>query len=89
MLVLDWWGSTGVLHNRCIAFSLAWKSLAPKRCSGKLWNLILGCVIWSLWFLRNNVKFESGSVDLNNFFTTLKIRVGVWAEELLGNCIAY
>lgn len=81
MLILDWWGISGVLPNRCGPFFLAWRHLAPKRVRGKLWDLILGCVIWSLWFLRNKVKF---GVDMKQFFSTLKIRVEIWAKELLG-----
>lgn len=45
MKVLEWWSISGVLHNRCVPFSLARKSLAPIRKRGNLWNLILGCVI--------------------------------------------
>jgi reverse transcriptase-like protein len=84
MKVLSWWGVTGVLQNSCGPFTIAWKHLVPRKKRGKLWNLILCCVIWSFWFERNKVKFESGSPDADKLFLTVKIRVGVWAKELLG-----
>lgn len=48
MKILSWWGIAGVLQNSCGPFTVAWKKLAPRRKRGKLWNLILGCVIWSI-----------------------------------------
>lgn len=84
MQILEWWGVTGVLHNQCPTFSISWASLKPFRCSKALWDLILGCTIWSLWFQRNQIKFEGRLIDIPSFFNTLKIRVNTWAEELLG-----
>ncbi|CAO2835995.1 unnamed protein product [Amaranthus hypochondriacus] len=84
MMMLDWWGVSGVLHKCCAAFMLSWESLRPKWCKGKLWKLILGCVIWSLWFERNKLKFDHGVCEAKKLVDTIKIRVGVWATELLG-----
>src|SRR5688572_24177079 len=84
MKILEWWGVSGVLFNECATFTLTWKSLVPKRCRGKLWYLIMGCVIWSLWFERNKIKFENGSCDPENLVNTVKARVRVLAKELLG-----
>lgn len=75
MKILNWWGINGVLHSHCTTFILSWCSLRPKKCNRKKWMLVLGCAIWSLWFLRNRSKFEGGTVDLQNFFNTLKIRM--------------
>ena len=52
----------------------------------KMWNLALGCAIWSLWYERNKVKFEGGGgvPDLQKFLYILKIRVGMWAKEIFG-----
>lgn len=55
----------------------------------------MGCVLWSIWYERNTIKFNNGSLDVEHLFYTLKIRVGIWAKELLGldilasNAIAY
>lgn len=73
-----------MLQNQCTPFALSWISLKPRSCNRNLWLLTLGCTIWSIWFLRNKIKFEGGSVDRNRFFNTLKICVRTWAEELLG-----
>lgn len=89
MEVLKWWGVQGVLHSRCAPFSIAWRSLAPKRSKGKLWIMILGCVIWSLWFERNNIKFKNGVRDFEKLILTIKVRVIHWAKEMLGLDIRY
>lgn len=84
MEVLNWWGMSGVLHNHCSSFTLALKGLVPRKYRGKVWNLILGCVLWSLWLERNKIKFENGNCDAGRFIFTLKLRVAMWARELLG-----
>lgn len=83
MMILDWWGVSGVLHNHCATFLLSWKSLRPKWCKGKLWHLTLGCVIWSLWFERKGIKFDHGDCNSKTMVDNLKMRIGVWAKELL------
>lgn len=84
MRILEWWGISGVFHNHCQIFAISWASLKPNCCSKPFWNLILACTIWSLWFQRNQIKFEGGSIELSKFLYTLKIRISTWAEELLG-----
>jgi reverse transcriptase-like protein len=84
MKVLKWWSIHGVLPNHCAQFALAWRCLAPSRRRGKLWNLIFGCVLWSIWYERNRIRFHAGTLDGDHLFYTLKIRVGTWAKELLG-----
>lgn len=44
----------------------------------------MGCVLWSLWYERNEIKFEQTSPDFNRFAYSLKISISVWAKELLG-----
>lgn len=84
MRVLQWWGISGVLHNSCDTFILAWRGLAPKRRRGEIWKLALGCVLWSLWFERNKIKFEDKTPDVAYFLYSLKIRFTLWGKELLG-----
>lgn len=84
MQVLKWWGISGVLPERSVHFFSRWKYLAPYRSKGKIWNLVLGCVIWSLWFERNKVKFNNGRPDADHLFYALKIRISIWVREILG-----
>lgn len=84
MQILNWWGISGVLQNKCGPFTDAWRHLAPKRKRGKLWNLTLACVMWSIWFERNKIKFEAGSPNVEKLIFNIKIRIGEWAKELLG-----
>ena len=58
MEILNWWGILGVLHKNCGKFCNEWSGLMKGRKWGKLWNLVLGCTIWSLWYTRKKVKFE-------------------------------
>ena len=87
MTVLRWGGISGVLPSQCIPFIQSWRRLAPGRRRGKLWSLCLGCVVWSIWFERNKVKFEDRSPDLGLSIYALKIRIHTWAKELLGMAI--
>lgn len=84
MAMLEWWGIVGVLQNRCGDFVLAWQGLITKKKWSKLWLLVMGCVIWSIWFERNKVKFENYDPNLQKFIFMLKVRIGVWAKELMG-----
>lgn len=84
MHILEWRGVSGVFSNHCPTFTLSWKSLVPRRHRGQLWDLILGCVICSLWFERNKVKFENRPCEAHKLIYTLKTRIALWARELLG-----
>lgn len=84
MDMLGWWGFQGVLQKWCEDFLLAWNGFMKIRCCRKLWALIGGCVIWLLWYERNKVKFEMRPPALHIFIYNLKLRVGLWARELLG-----
>ena len=83
-MVLRWGGISGVLPSRSLPFIQSWRKLAPGRRRGKIWSLIMGCVLWSIWFERNKVKFEGRAQDFGLSVYTLKIRIHAWAKELLG-----
>ena len=84
MHMLEWWGLSGTLHNQGIFFTMQWMGLVNHKKRIKLWGLILGCLIWSLWFERNRIKFENASPNINNFVRLTKIRIGIWAKEIGG-----
>ena len=85
MKMLEWWNISGALHNQCTIFSAQWFGLVKNRYCQKLWGMILGCCIWSLWYERNRIKFERRSPTIHNFVVMLKIRIGIWAKEMLGD----
>ena len=84
MDILQWWGISGVLHNNCGEFCTAWRGLLKERSGKKIWNLTLGCTIWSIWYARNKIKFEMAPTDHQRLSYSIKIRIGIWAKELLG-----
>ena len=89
MEILKWWGIEAVLPNRCQIFSAQWFGLVKSKRLRDIWGLILGCVTWSLWFERNHIKFERKIPNLNNFVLSLKIRIGIWAKEMLGYSVPH
>lgn len=84
MEILNGWGINGVLHDNCSLFITEWFGVMRNRRWKKLWTMTLGCVIWSLWYQRNKVKFEECDPDFQKFIYSLKVRLRVWAKELLG-----
>ena len=83
MEILKWWGLSAPLHNQCSSFCLQWLGLVKSRKHKEIWTLTLGCVIWSLWYERNQIKFESKAPNQQTFVLSLKIRIGIWAKEML------
>ena len=81
--ILRWWGLSAPLHNQCSSFCLQWQGLVRGKKNRGIWILILGCVIWSLWYERNRIKFEGKSPNQQKFVGSLKIRLGIWAKEML------
>lgn len=75
MHMLDWWGFKGALQNRCEMVVADWNGLMKNQRWKKLWNLILGSVIWSLWYERNKSKFEMRSQFSKSSST-------IWKSEL-------
>ena len=83
MEILEWWNISGALYNQCSTFTIQWFGLVKNRKLKKLWGRILGCVIWSLWYERNKIKFDNLSPNIHNIFCSLKIRIGIWAKEMM------
>ncbi|XP_057528469.1 uncharacterized protein LOC130807321 [Amaranthus tricolor] len=84
MEMLKWWNLAAPLHKSFSDFSLQWLGLISERKYKDIWLLSLGCVIWSLWYERNKIKFENKIVSLENFVMSLKLRIGTWAKEMMG-----
>ena len=72
MKMLEWWSISRALHNRCRNFSEKWFGPIQSRKRRKLWGLVLGCVIRSLWYERNKIKFKTGSPNHHNVVYSLK-----------------
>ena len=84
MDLLNEWGILGVLHMNCENFYNEWSGLSIDRNRRRLWNLVLGCTILSIWYMRNKVKFEMVNPEQRKVIYSLKIRIGLWAKEILG-----
>ncbi|XP_057538031.1 uncharacterized protein LOC130815560 [Amaranthus tricolor] len=85
MEVLKWWGLSAPLHMQFSKFSIQWLGLADGRRHRHFWALMFGCIIWSLWYERNLIKFERKIPNLQNFVSSLRIRIGIWAKEMMGS----
>ena len=89
MEILKWWGISAVLQNRCKSFGIEWLGLVKVRKCQRMWGLVLGCVIWSLWYERNKIKFENTPINMHKFVYYLKIRIGIWAKEMLDYLVCH
>lgn len=70
------------------SFILGWKDLLKRKRKVKLWNMILICVIWSLWYERNKINFENCTSNLQKILKLIKLRVGHGQRRCQGkkNC---
>ncbi|XP_057545956.1 uncharacterized protein LOC130824951 [Amaranthus tricolor] len=84
MEILRWWNLSGPLHSTFSSFSIQWIGLLSDKKHKDIWSLSLGCVIWSLWYERNKIKFEEKIPNFHNFIMSLRSRIGLWAKEMLG-----
>ena len=84
MEILKWWNLSAPLHMTFSKFCEQWLGLIkdPKR--KDIWCISLGCVVWSLWYERNQIKFDSKSVNFQTFVSSLRFRIGTWAKEMMG-----
>ena len=84
MEILNWWSLSAALQNRFTNFCSQWMGLQKSKKAKEFWGLTLGCVIWSIWYEKNQIKFNQRSPYLPSFVHSLKIRIGIWAREILG-----
>ena len=84
MEILKWWNLSGPLHNTFSKFSIQWIGMVNEKKRKDIWALSLGCVIWSLWYERNKIKFDAKTPNLHYFVMSLRSRIGIWSKEMLG-----
>ena len=84
MEILKWWNISAPLHMNFSNFGAQWWGLIDDRKCKGIWILSLGCVVWSLWHERNQIKFDNKSTNFHNFATSLRFRIGTWAKEMMG-----
>ena len=84
MEILRWWNLSGPLHSTFSKFYIQWLGLVRGKKRKDVWTLSLGCVIWSLWYERNKIKFEAKRPNFQNFIMSLKSRIGIWTKEMMG-----
>lgn len=84
MQVLEWCNIQGVLHRDCGSFVDQWKGLLLGRKWRRVRLLLIGCVVWSIWYERNEIKFQGKSPNLHQMVASLKCRVGGWVKEYMG-----
>ena len=84
MEILKWWNLSAPLHMTFSKFCEQWLGLIKDRKRKDIWCISLACVVWSLWYERNQIKFERKGVNFQAFVTSLKLRIGSWAKEMMG-----
>ena len=84
MEILRWCNLSGPLHSTFSSFSTQWIGLISGKKRKDIWALSLGCVIWSLWYERNKIKFDAKTPNFHNFVMSLRSRIGTWSKEMLG-----
>ena len=68
MEILKWWNLSAPLHMTFSKFSEQWLGLIKERKCKDIWIISLGCVVWSLWYERNQIKFERKSINFQPYF---------------------
>lgn len=47
-----------------------------------LWCCTFMCIIWSLWFEQNKIKFEGGSISWVLFWDIINSRIALWTKGI-------
>ncbi|XVF88973.1 hypothetical protein PTKIN_Ptkin19aG0094400 [Pterospermum kingtungense] len=74
------WGLQWSVGNNGWVIFQDWLQLLPKKRCNKLWRMLFGATIWSIWLKRNDMIFKGGSLDIHNIIDLIKFRIGVWAK---------
>ena len=57
-----------------------WKVVSARKLGKVIWNLIPLAVVWSIWLLRNDYKFNDGRPNWESLCERVKCRIAFWAK---------
>ncbi|KAK9007027.1 hypothetical protein V6N11_019355 [Hibiscus sabdariffa] len=80
--IANYWGLSLVLHRNPLKFVLGWPHHCSKLASDSMWQLLPFAIIWSLWLHRNEIIFQSKSLDAIRLFHSVKMRASWWWKAL-------
>ncbi|GMI95175.1 hypothetical protein like AT4G29090 [Hibiscus trionum] len=69
------WNVSFALPNDLKALLLSWDDLVPK---SRIWKLIPGAVLWTVWKVRNSIVFDEGVSDFFLLSFLSRCRIASW-----------
>lgn len=85
MWCLEWWGVTGCLHADPIINIQQWSEMIGGKVSKKLWRSLFFAVTWTIWYYRNQCKFNAHLCEWPKIFEEVKLRLGFWSKAFNNN----
>lgn len=76
--IFNWWTITTVLHSSAVVNMESWNSLAQNKFWGEGWLTLFFNIVWSIWYIRNEVWFNGKSFILSNCVESIKNWLGYW-----------
>ncbi|GAB2293350.1 hypothetical protein Dimus_027551 [Dionaea muscipula] len=82
--LLEWWDIQWVIPRTVKQLFEWWFSWKFSKLRKLLWDCIPVVVIWSIWIVRNEVRFKRLSVDWDRVLELIKWRIGTWVKAKYG-----
>ncbi|XP_038704727.1 uncharacterized protein LOC120000673 [Tripterygium wilfordii] len=80
---VSWWGLDWCPNGDISAFFQQWKGLVRGGLQEKLWTILFFVIVWSIWRERNETIFRGKSVEWNNVYLIIFVRLHHWLTILV------
>ena len=78
--ILNWWGIKWAIPGSIQSLLLWWQGARFKNLDRKLWDVLPFAVLWSIWKVRNLLRFEGIQPKWVDVCETIKIRTALWVK---------
>ncbi|KAK7269299.1 hypothetical protein RIF29_22022 [Crotalaria pallida] len=80
-----WLGISCVLPTSCKDHFVQHCSMWNYKKCRKIWRLLWGTTVWSLWLLRNEIVFSNACVDYIHLLDLIQVRSWRWVSAKVGH----
>ena len=82
--LFSWWGFSGVLPESICGLFEWWSGFKFRGALKKLWEAIPSTILYSIWKIRNDCRFNSIQPKWEEALDQLKMRLVLWVKDNSG-----